>query len=186
MNNLKIKTGGAKFIIGWLAVFLIRLVPFRSPNFEPMLATIMPYSKKYSVLASFAFGFLGILAIDVVMAKIGMWTFVTAFAYGFLGVWAYYYFKNRESNIKNYVTFGVLGTILYDAVTGLSVGPLFFGQSFVSAFVGQIPFTLMHLGGTVFFAIALSPALYRWVVINDVLEIPALLGKLPFGFSKEE
>jgi hypothetical protein len=39
------------------------------------------------------------------------------------------------------------------------------------ALVGQIPFTLLHLAGTVVFATLLSPVLYRWVVQNEVFEL---------------
>jgi len=164
MYNLSIKTGGIKFILGWLIVLAIRFVPFRPPNFEPMLAVMMPYSKRYTLISSFLFGFLGIAVFDALTSGIGMWTLITGVAYGLLGVGAFYYFKNRKANRKNFVVFGVIGTILYDIVTGLSIGPLFYGQSFMSALVGQIPFTLMHLAGTVVFAIVLSPIMNRWVV----------------------
>lgn len=170
MNYITIKTGGIKFVLGWLAVFLIRLIPFRPPNFEPMLAAVMPYSKKYNLWGCFLFGFLGIVLFDLASNRIGMWTLITACAYGLLGIASYFFFKKRRGEVKNFVLFGVIGTILYDAVTGLSIGPLFFGQSVMEAFVGQIPFTLMHVLGTVTFALVLSPALYWWVVQNDSLD----------------
>ena len=30
-------------------VFVIRLLPFRPANFEPMLATLMPFGKRYGI-----------------------------------------------------------------------------------------------------------------------------------------
>lgn len=174
MQYLSIKTGGLKLILGWLLVFAIRLVPFRPPNVEPMLAVMMPFSKRYGLFTSFFFGFLAIAIFDLFSGKIGMWTLITAVAYGALGIGAYFFFKNRKSSIKNYLIYGVAGTILYDAVTGLSIGPLFFGQPFMAALVGQIPFTLMHVLGTIAFVLVLSPALYRWVVTNSALELPAV------------
>lgn len=164
-------TGWLKFILGWGTVFLFRLIPFRPPNVEPMLATLMPFSKRYGVVGSFFFGFLGIVLFDAVTSGWGVWTLVTALAYGALGPAAHFFFKNREASVKNFVSFGVIGTLVYDAITGLTIGPLFTGQSFMVALIGQIPFTLLHLAGTVAFAVFLSPVLYRWVVQNEVFEI---------------
>lgn len=124
-----------KCALGWTAVFLFRLIPFRPPNFEPMLATVMPFSKRYGMFGSFAFGFFGIVLYDAVTSGWGTWTAVTALAYG------------------------------------LTVGPLFNGQSFAVALAGQIPFTLMHLLGAVVFGALLSPALYRWVIENKSFDV---------------
>ncbi|HEY4522280.1 MAG TPA: hypothetical protein VJH91_01435 [Candidatus Paceibacterota bacterium] len=92
------------------------MIPFRPPNFEPMLATMMPFSKRYGVVGTFLFGFLGIVFFDAVTSGWGSWTWITALCYGALGVAA-------------------------------------------------------HLLGTVVFAALLSPALYRWVVQNEVFEL---------------
>ncbi|MDO8552108.1 MAG: hypothetical protein Q7S01_01105 [bacterium] len=170
-------TGWLKFILGWVVVFLFRLIPFRPPNFEPMLATIMPVSKRFGMLGSFLFGFLGIVLFDAVTSGWGSWTVVTAIAYGVLGIGSQLYFRNREATVRNFLSFGIVGTIFYDAVTGLTIGPIFQGQSFMVALTGQIPFTLMHLLGTVVFATFLSPALYRWVVRSETLELSVILPK---------
>ena len=159
-----------KFILGWLAVMAIRLIPGRPANFEPMLATVMPYSTRYGKFASFLFGFLGIFVFDLISRQVGMWTLITALSYGLLGLAAAYFFAKHEPTTRNFVTFGIAGTIIYDAVTGLSIGPLFYGQPFMEAMVGQVPFTLMHVLGTVVFAVVLSPALLRFVVKNEKLE----------------
>jgi len=158
-----------KFILGWTAVFLFRLIPFRPPNFEPMLATVMPFSKRYGVTGSFFFGFLGIVLYDAVTSGWGNWTWVTAICYGLLGAGAHYFFKHREASVRNFLIFGIPGTVAYDAVT-MFIGPIFSGQSLAVAFVGQIPFTLMHVLGTTVFAVLLSPVLYRWVVQNEAME----------------
>lgn len=170
MYTISLKTGWLKLAIGWTAVFLIRLLPFRPANFEPMLAVMMPFATRFGLFASFLFGFLGITLFDAVTSGIGMWTLVTAAAYGALGIGAHLYFAKREATTKNFLVFGIAGTVFYDIITGLTVGPLFFGQPFMLALVGQIPFTLMHLLGTVVFTFVLSPVLYKWVVRNDALE----------------
>jgi len=118
----------------------------------------------------FLFAGLSIVLFDAVTSGIGVWTLVTALAYGALGAGAYYFFKNRESKTKNYVLFAIFGTLFYDVVTGLTIGPLLWGQPFVVALIGQIPFTLMHLVGNVTFAAVVSPLLYKWVVENKQLE----------------
>jgi len=166
-------TGSLKFLIGWTAVFLFRLIPFRPPNFEPMLATVMPFSKKYGLLGSFSFGFFGIVLFDLVTSGWGMWTVVTAVCYGSLGVAAHLFFKNREASVKNFLLFGVPATLAYDAIT-MTIGPLFSNQLWAIALIGQIPFTLMHLLGTVVFATLLSPVLYRWVVQNESVEFAVI------------
>src|SRR3989344_2185851 len=171
--KISIPTGSLKFIIGWTAVFLFRLIPFRPPNFEPMLSVVMPFSKRYGVTGSFLFGFLGIVLYDAVTSGWGNWTWVTAICYGLLGVGAHYFFTNREASVKNFLIFGIPSTVVYDTVTML-IGPIFSGQSLAVAFVGQIPFTLMHVLGTTVFATLLSPALYRWVVQNEAMELKAV------------
>ena len=178
MQTISFSTGWLKLLIGFVAVFLIRLLPMRPANFEPMLATLMPFSTRFGFITSFLFGFLGIALFDLVTSGIGMWTVVTGFMYGALGVSAHLFFQNRKASTKNFLAFGIGGTLVYDAVTGLITGPLFFGQPLIAAIIGQIPFTLMHLLGTVVFTLALSPALYKWVVRNDTLEIPVLTRKL--------
>jgi len=173
MNTIKIdiETGWLKVIIGWVVIFAFRLIPFRPPNVEPMLATIMPFAKRFGALTSFLFGFFSIVLFDAVTSGLGVWTLVTALAYGALGPAAHYYFKTRDASVGNFLTFGIAGTLAYDALTGVLMGPLMFNVPFMVALVGQIPFTLMHLAGTIVFATLLSPALYRWVVQSDAFEI---------------
>src|SRR3989344_1531838 len=109
--KLSLTTGWLKFIIGWVVVFLFRLIPFRPPDFEPMLATIMPFSKRFGLLGSFLFGFLGIVLFDAVTSGWGIWTAVTAGAYGILRIGSQLYFRNREATVKNFLSFGVVGTL---------------------------------------------------------------------------
>lgn len=164
-----------KYIIGFIICLLIRLIPFRPPNIEPILATQMPFSKSYGKYTGFLFAFLSIVIFDIFTSGVGMWTFITAFAYGLLGIWASVYFINRKSNSLNYAKFAIMGTLAFDIVTGLSIGPLFFHQPFIEALVGQIPFTALHLVGNVAFAIVLSPLIYRFVIENKKLETSSLI-----------
>lgn len=178
MNYSVYKKDWLKFVIGWVVCFAIRLIPFRPPNVEPILATQMPFAKNYGWLGGFVFGFLSIFLFDLVTSGIGSWTFITGVTYGILGVGAYLFFRNRASKAKHYLAYGIISTIIYDAVTGLSIGTLFFGQTFMSALIGQIPFTINHLLGNIVFSLALSPAIYRWVIINENLNIEVIWRRL--------
>lgn len=167
-----------KLLTGFGLCLLLRLIPFRPPNIEPILATQMPFSKAYGRIAGFSFAFLSIFLYDVITGKVGQWTFVTAFAYGLLAFWASVYFKNKDNKPITYAKFAIMGTLVYDAVTGLSIGPIFFGQPFMEALVGQIPFTAMHLFGNTALAVFISPAIYKFVIQNKKLETGYILNIL--------
>lgn len=166
-----------KYIFAFVAVLLVRLIPMRAPNLEPIMAAQMPFGRVYGGVASFIFGAASIVVYDSFTSGIGIWTLVTAVAYGLLGLGAGAFFKNRTGR-ANYVKYTIVATIAYDLVTGLSIGPIFFGQSLISAFVGQIPFTLLHLLGNVAFAIVLSPVIEMWAVKESNVEVPVLVPKL--------
>ena len=155
-----------KYTIAFLLTLIIRLLPFRAPNVEPIMAIQMPFAKKYGALSAFLFGFLSIFIYDIFTSGIGVWTFVTSLAYGFVGIGARYFFKNKSSRSR-YVSFAIIATILYDALTGLTLGPLFFHQTFIGALVGQVPFTALHLIGNVSFAMILSPVIERWIMKSE-------------------
>lgn len=160
-----------KYIITFVVILALRLVPFRAPNVEPIMAAQMPFGKLYGKLAAFVFGALSIVIYDSLTSGIGVWTGITALSYGLVGVGATIYFKNR-SGWRNYALYAVIATVLYDAATGLTLGPLFFGQSFLGAVVGQIPFTALHLLGNVSFAIVLSPVIEMWISKESKVATP--------------
>lgn len=163
-----------KYAIVFLGVLLVRLLPFRAPNVEPLLSAVMPLTKRYGVLEGVAFAVFSIVLYDALTAGIGIWTLVTALAYGSLAVGAYFYFKNKKPSRGNFVIYSIVAVLFYDLVTGLTVGPLAYGQSFSAALAGQVPFTALHLLGAVFFAAVVSPLLYRWLQESEALA-PALV-----------
>lgn len=167
-----------KYILTFTVVMLFRLLPFRAPNVEPILAAVMPLSKRFGGLAGTLFGVLSIVLYDAVTSGWGAWTWVTALAYGCLGAASYFYFRNRSASAGNFVRFSIAGILFYDAATGLTIGPLFNGQSFSVALAGQIPFTVLHLLGAVTFAALVSPVLYRWLSMSEAsAPIPAVASK---------
>lgn len=159
-----------KYISIFIFCMFVRLLPFRPPNVEPIMATMMPFSKVYGKFLSFMFGFSSIILYDIITNKIGIWTLITGLAYGLLAIYAVSFFRKRKQNRINYVYFAIIGTIFYDIITGLTVGPLFFHQPFMAALIGQIPFTLLHLVGNISFAFFLSPIIYQYIILNKKFE----------------
>jgi uncharacterized membrane protein len=153
-NKLKI------FVI-LLGCFLFRLIPFKAPNLEPIMASIMPISKKYGALFSFLFAFLSIFLFDLV-TNFGIWTWLVALTYGLIGLGASFYFKKYKSSVLNFVFFAFMSTIVFDLITGVLFAPIF-NQTILNALILQIPFTLLHLAGNVGFALTLSPILNKWL-----------------------
>ncbi len=165
-----------KFVIGFGCCLLLRLVPFRAPNIEPILATQMPFSKVYGAIFGFIFGFFSIIIYDLITVHFGLWSLITGMIYGLLGIIATSYFRKKENPSRwDYALFAVFGTLLYDALTGLTIGPLFFHQSFINALTGQIPFTFLHLLGNVSFSVILSPAIYNFISRNKKLEAESII-----------
>jgi energy-coupling factor transport system substrate-specific component len=150
-----------KFSLALFLCLIVRLIPFRAPNIEPILAIMMPFSKAYGAFIGFFFAVLSILFYDVATGTIGVQTFFTLGAYGMLGLWSAFYFQKHKGSRWDYVRFAIFGTLFFDAFTGLTVGPIFFHQSFIQSFIGQIPFTAFHLIGNIIFALILSPAIYK-------------------------
>lgn len=145
------------FGVALLGCLTFRFLPFRPPNVEPLLAVQMPFAKRYGMLTAFLFGSLSIIIFDSLTSGIGVWTLITALLYGLLGIFSALFFKSFEANAKNYALFAFIGVISYDALSGLTIGPLLFHQTLTSAFIGQIPFTILHLAGAIPFAYFLSP-----------------------------
>ena len=71
-----------------------------------------------------------------------------------------------------------MATLIYDVITGLTIGPLFFNQSFLSALSGQAIFTVYHLIGNVSLALLFSPLVYRFLATNPKLNFSYLKQKI--------
>jgi len=164
-----------KIVLSWLVVFTVRLIPWRIPNVEGIMATLMPASKRFGVPGSFTYGFFAIAIFDFAVGKVGSWTLLTACTYGVIGVASYYFFKRVDAKALHFAGFSIVATIFYDAITGVIAGPVLWGMPLAQAFFGQIPFTLYHLAGNIIFALVLSPALYRWIISNESLETSKVL-----------
>jgi len=173
MKLNKVYQQAPKIFLGFLITFGYRLIPVRLPNVEPILTTSMPFAKYFGPLTGFTFPFLSIFLYDLVTSGVGQWTWITALTYALLGLGASFYFAKRESNRANYTVYAIISTLIYDGITGLTIGPLLFGQSFTQALIGQLPFTAYHLTSNIIFALTLSPLIYNWVLSNNKLSLHA-------------
>lgn len=158
-----------KILIVFVGCFLFRLIPFRAPNVEPIMASIMPLGRKYGVLTAFFFGFLSMFLFDSV-THFGAWTWTTALSYGVVGAVSVLYFKKYKASPFNFAVFAFMGTIFFDLVTGILFAPMF-GQTILNALILQIPFTALHLAGNIGFALTLSPLLNRWLASEKVFSL---------------
>ena len=158
MENIKNKS---KIFIIFIGCLLFRLIPFRAPNVEPIMASVMPLSRKYGAFFGFAFGFLSIFLYDA-LTHFGSWTWIAGIIYGIIGAVSSLYFTKVRTSVFNFAMFSFFATIIFDLITGVFFAPLF-GQTMMNAFMLQIPFTVLHLAGNIGFAVTLSPLINKWL-----------------------
>ena len=169
-------SGMPKFIAGFISTLAFRLLsPFLGLwNVSPLMATELSGSKAYGPLVGGLYGALSMVLLDLLMGKVGSWTFITAVTYGAVGAWGAYFLRHREGSAKNFVVASIVGTLFFDLITGVLMGPLLYHQAWSDAIIGQIPFTLRHLAGNTFFAITLAPWFYTKIMENPKWELSRL------------
>lgn len=150
---------------------LWRLAPFRPPNVEPVLATLMPFAKKQGAFVSGLIALLSIVVFDLLTSGLTQWTLVTALTYTVIGLAAPLMLRPGRG-IAWYALYAILATIFYDAITGVVAGAMLFGMPWSEGFAGQIPFTVNHLIGNVILSLALSP-LIEWMLLKTSAIDPA-------------
>jgi hypothetical protein len=147
---------------------LLRIIP----NNDPIMSMALPFSRRSSVLTSFAFPFVTMVSFDIVTGYVGAWTLVTGITYGLIGISFHYFLKDKsEVGIKTYLGCGILGVLVFDFITGVLATPLMFPpMTFETALIGQIPFTIMHLLTTSVFILIITPLLDKQVLLNPKLD----------------
>ncbi len=161
-----------KICLIFVGCFLFRLLPFRAPNVEPIMASIMPTARKYGALVGFLFGFLSIFLYDC-LTHFGSWTLIAGITYGLLGAISALYFSKMKASSLNFAIFAGFATIFYDLITGVLFAPIFH-QTMLTALVLQIPFTALHLAGNIGFALTLTPIINRWLLTEKVFLLKPL------------
>lgn len=166
--------GVAKFALGGLLTLLFRLVSpvLGLPNVSPLMATELAGAKAYGPWIAGLYGALSMIMLDIIMGAIGPWTIYTAAASAVVGVAGGYMLKGRPNRTRDYVALSIAGTLFFDITTGVLVAPLH-GTSLGMALLGQIPFTMYHLGGNVFFAL-FAPIFFEKIMKNPQIELTLL------------
>lgn len=148
-----------KLAVSGTIVNLVRLARL-FPNNDPIIASMMPFSRKENMVYPFLYAFLIMFSFDAITGKVGIWTVVTAVTYGAVGILANVFFKRfHKISLLKYVYFTVAGTLFFDLITGPIMSSAMFNIGFIESFYGQMPFTAMHLLSGVFYTIAFCPAL---------------------------
>lgn len=168
--------GLPKYIVGFIGTLIFRLI---SPmlglwNISPLMATELSGAKVYGPWIGGIYGALSMVFLDLIMGKVGIWTIITSITYGAVGVFGAMYLKNRSASAGNFVIASIVGTLFFDLITGVLMGPIMFGGSFAVAAIGQIPFTIRHLSGNVFFASVLAPWFYFKIMNNPKWELSSI------------
>ncbi len=159
-----------KLVLSMIIANGIRLLKI-IPNNDPIMSMALPFSRRSSVLTSFMFPFVTMVSFDFITGYVGVWTAVTAVTYGLIGLAFRYFLKDRKNvNLKTYLGLGIVGVLVFDFITGVIATPFLFGGTFEESFVGQIPFTAMHLLTTCFFIIIVTPLLDKEVLLNRHLD----------------
>jgi len=177
-NELKNSfTGLPKYIVGFLGTLIFRLLSpfFGLWNISPLMATELAGAKAYGPWVGGLYGALSIALVDIIMGKTGSWTIVASITYGLVGVFGAYFLKNRSASAKNFIIISIIGTLFFDLITGVLMGPLLFGGSIIAAAIGQVPFTIRHLLGNTFFAAVLAPWFYHKIMTNPKFELAHIL-----------
>ena len=161
-------SGIPKYTLGFVLTLLFRLVTplVGLSNISPLMATQLTGSKAYGALLGGLYGAASFVLLDLLVGRIGSWTITTSITYGIVGVVGAWYLNNKEASAKNFVVASIVGTLFFDLITGVLMGPLFYDQSWSSAIIGQIPFTARHLVGNMTFAALLAPWFYRAIMSN--------------------
>jgi len=135
------------------------------------MAMMLPYSKNEKWYKAVIFPVITMISFDLITGYTGIWTIVTASTYGVLGAFFCVYYKRKKLvSLKTYVGSGIFGVLVFDFVTGVLATPLMFGMSFEQAFLGQIPFTLVHLVTVTAFILVITPILDKHILSNKNLE----------------
>jgi len=163
---------------------LIRLLKF-IPNNDPIMAVMLPFAKEKDLIKAFLFPFLTMITFDTITGYIGSWTLITAVTYGLLGVFFTILYSNKDKiTIKTYLGSGIIGVLVFDFITGVLATPIMFGMSFEQAFVGQIPFTIIHLATVSVFILIITPLLDKHLFENKKLDDHKVIRRILSKFSQ--
>ena len=141
-NGWKKALQAAGLIVFTIAVRFLRVFP----NNDPIMG-LLARGRRKSLVWMFLFPVLAIVAFDAITGSIGLWTTVTALTYGGVSVLLVFSWSRvAKVTLIGKVWRTIAAVLVFDFITGPVIGTVAWGMSFTASFVGQIPFTLWHLG----------------------------------------
>lgn len=148
-----------KYFVSLAACNFYRLLKI-FPNNDPIMGFTLPFARRDKWWQALLFPVIAMVSFDFITMKVGMWTFGTAATYGFIGLLFYAYFKKKKKvGLKTYAKSSFAGILIFDFLTGPIMGSYMFAIPFSVAFLGQIPFTAMHLASGVTLTTIIAPVL---------------------------
>jgi hypothetical protein len=130
------------------------------PNNDPIMGVMLPFARHDKAWRVGLFAFSTMFVFDLITLRYGIWTWGTAIVYGLLAIaFATYFKRMKKVGLKTYTLAAIVGVLIFDIITGPIMTSVFFNMPFAVAAIGQIPFTLMHLGSAVAYTWALAPIL---------------------------
>ncbi len=143
------------------------------------MGVMLPFSRQDKWWQAPLFAFATMISFDIITMRVGIWTIATALTYAGLGLMFHMVYKKvGKVKMKHYLGSGIVGVLIFDFVTGVLFGPAMFGMSFAQAFIGQIPFTVMHLLTVTGFILIITPLYDSAILSNPAIEDSAVLNKI--------
>lgn len=130
-----------------ISVALLIKLYLPHPGCDPVAGFIVLAPRTWSRFLSSVFIGASIVLYDYMTVGCGLWTLVVVAAYFLIAAACNYVQIGSSLSMLGLCARGVIVTLAFDALTGLTVGPLLYGQPFMEAVVGQIPFSIAHLIG---------------------------------------
>lgn len=130
------------------------------PNNDPIMGFAMPFARRDKWWQALLFPIIAMVSFDFITMKVGVWTIGTAATYGLIGLLFYAYFKGKKkAGLATYAKGSAAGILIFDFFTGPVMSSWLFKVPFYVAFLGQIPFTAMHLASGVTLAMLIVPVM---------------------------
>lgn len=159
-----------KYFLSILFCNAFRLLRF-IPNNDPIMGCMLPFARQHKWWNAALFSFITMVSFDLITGMTGIWTLVTASTYGALGILFHQIYKKKKKiNLKTYLGSGIIGVLIFDFITGPIMSSWMFQMPFEVAFIGQIPFTLLHLASVSAFVLILTPLLDVHLMNSKQLE----------------
>ncbi len=150
-------------LVGWVLLASVAGVGLKAAGAPPNVELLMPFVLSAGLaggpVAGFLVGLSTRAAYDVYLGWAGWWTLLTAPSYAIAGLFiGYVGLKRKALGRWEMALLAGAATIVYDVVSMLAFG-LPFGIPLLNLVVGQIPFSIAHVGGNMLFCFLIAPTL---------------------------